>query len=235
MLGQAIAEFEFSLTFADAPVDRFMRGDHAAMTDAQKRGALLFFGKAGCVRCHAVSGAANEMFSDFDMHVVAIPQIAPAFGPGTGNVKFAGPGEDEDFGLEDITGDSADRYKFRTSPLRNVALQPAFFHNGAFTTLEDAIRHYNNPAQSARGYEAAAKGVAPDLAARLGPIEPVIERLSPLLTSPTRLTPQEFSDLVAFVRDGLLDPRATPENLLRLVPAELPSGLPGLVFEAATP
>ena len=79
-----------------------------------------------------------------------------------------------------------------------------------------------------------AKGVAPDLAARLGPIEPVIDLLSPLL-EPMRLTAQEISDLVAFVRDGLLDPRATPENLLRLVPQELPSGLPGLLFEDPTP
>ncbi len=235
MIGGAIAEFEFSLTFADAPVDRFMRGDHAAMADAQKRGALLFFGKAGCVRCHAVAGDANEMFSDFEMHVVAVPQIAPAFGPGTGNVKLAGPGEDEDFGFEEVTGDPADRYKFRTSPLRNLALQPAFFHNGAFTTLEDAIRHYNDPAESARGYDPVQKGVAPDLAARLGPIEPVIERLSPLLTEPTRLSSQELLDLIDFVRDGLLDPRATPENLLERVPAELPSGLPGLVFESPSP
>lgn len=235
MLGAAIAEFEFSLTFADAPVDRFMRGDHAAMTDAQKRGALLFFGKAGCVRCHAVAGGANEMFSDFEMHVVAIPQIAPVFGPGTGNVRLAGPGEDEDFGFEEVSGDPADRYKFRTSPLRNIALQPAFFHNGAFTSLEEAIRHYNDPAESARGYDPVQKGVAPDLAARLGPIEPVIERLSPLLTSPTRLTSPELLDLIAFVRDGLLDPRATPENLLRLVPSELPSGLAGLLFQAPSP
>jgi len=31
---------------------------------------------------------------------------------------------------------------FRTSPLRNAALQSAFFHNGCFTRLEDAIRHH---------------------------------------------------------------------------------------------
>jgi len=234
MLGQAIAEFEITLTFADAPLDRFMRGDHAAMTDSQKRGALLFFGRAGCVRCHAVADGANEMFSDFQMHVVAIPQIAPAYGPGLGNVRFAGPGEDEDFGLEEITGDPADRYKFRTTPLRNIALQPAFFHNGAFTRLEDAIRHYVNPADSARGYDAVRAGVAADLTVRKGPTEPVIERLSPLLT-PMHVKQQELNDLVAFVREGLLDPRATPENLLRLVPASLPSGLPGLVFEAPAP
>ncbi len=234
MLGQAIAEFEFTLTFADAPVDRFMRGDPGAMTDSQKRGALLFFGRFGCARCHSVGGESNEMFSDFQMHVVAVPQIAPAYGVGTGNVKFDGPGEDEDFGLEQITHDPADRYKFRTSPLRNIALQPAFFHNGAFTSLSDAIRHYINPAQSARDYNAVAAEVAPDLASRLGPVEPMVERLSPLLPT-LSVKAQELNDLIAFVRDGLLDPRATPENLLRLVPAELPSGLPGLVFENPQP
>ena len=234
MLGQAIAEFEFTLTFADAPLDRFARGERTAMTDSQKRGALLFFGKAGCVRCHAVAGKANEMFSDFEMHVVAIPQLAPLYGPGTGNVKLAGPGEDEDFGREEVTGDPADRYKFRTSPLRNVALQPTFFHNGAFTTLDDAIRHYADPAESDRRYVAAEKGVAPDLTTRLGPVEPVIERLSPML-GPMRLTSAEFVDLIAFVREGLLDPRASAENFLRLVPDELPSGLPGLVFEGHSP
>ena len=117
MLGAAIAEFELSLTFADAPVDRYARGDLDALTDEEKRGALLFFGDAGCVTCHAVSGESNEMFSDFEEHVVGVPQIAPA----VTNSTFAGPGANEDFGLEDVTGDPADRYRFRTSPLRNVA------------------------------------------------------------------------------------------------------------------
>src|SRR5207237_9614465 len=113
-----------TLIFANAPIDRFARGDFSAMTMPQKQGALLFFGKAGCVSCHAVSGQSNEMFSDFKMHVAGVPEIAPFFGVGESNVIFDGPGEDEDFGLEQITGNAADRYKFRTSPLRNVALQP---------------------------------------------------------------------------------------------------------------
>ena len=73
MFGRAIAEFEFTLVFADAPIDRFARGAHGAMTSAQKRGGVLFFGRAGCVRCHAVSGPSNEMFSDFEQHVLAVP------------------------------------------------------------------------------------------------------------------------------------------------------------------
>ncbi|HKA17767.1 MAG TPA: cytochrome c peroxidase [Blastocatellia bacterium] len=227
MLGLAIAEFEFTLVFADAPLDRFARGQRNALTDEQKQGALLFFGRARCVECHQVSGPSNEMFSDFAPHVIGVPQIAPV----AGNVTFDGPAQNEDFGLEQVTGDSSDRYKFRTSPIRNVALQPTFFHNGAFTRLEDAVRHHLDVFASARNYSPAAAGVAPDLRAPMGPIEPVLERVDPILATPIQLTDEEFTELVDFVRNGLLDPRAKPENLRKLIPRAVPSGFPVLRFE----
>jgi len=231
MVGQAITEFEMTLTLANAPIDRFARGEHDAMTRSQQRGALLFFGKAQCVNCHRVSGPSNEMFSDFQNHVLGVPQLAPVFGVGTGNVVFDGPASDEDFGAEQITGDPADRYRFRTSPLRNVALQPAFFHNGAFIRLDDAIRHHLNPVQSAGTYAPAAAGVDADLTVRMGPIEPVLDRLDPLVQAPLALSNDEFRDLVAFVRDGLLDPRATRANACKLIPPSVPSALPVARFQ----
>jgi cytochrome c peroxidase len=227
MVGLAIAEFEFSLVFADAPIDKFARGQLNALTDEQKRGALLFFGQARCGDCHRVSGQSNEMFSDFAQHVVGVPQIAPL----AGNVTFDGPGQDEDFGLEQVTGDPIDRYKFRTSPIRNVSLQPAFFHNGAFTRLEDAVRHHLDVFASAHNYSPAAAGVAPDLTGPMGPIEPVLARVDPILATPIQLTDEEFTQLVDFVRNGLLDQRAKPENLRRLIPRSVPSGVPVLRFE----
>ena len=237
MFGKAIAEFEFTLVFADAPIDHFARGERSAMTDAEKRGALLFFGKANCAQCHAVSGRSavgesNEMFTDFQERIIGVPQIAPFFGVGQGNVIFDGPGQDEDFGLEQISGNEADRYKFRTAPLRNLAVAPGFFHNGAFIRLEDAIRHHLNVYKSAHTYDPVEAGLPADLTHRLGPVEPVLKRLDPLLKTPIHLTDNEFSDLVSFVRDGLLDERAKPENLCKLVPAQVPSGLPVLQFEA---
>ena len=225
MFGLAIAEFEFSLVFADAPIDQFARGQQNALTDDQKRGALLFFGKARCVECHKVAGASNEMFSDFEQHVVGVPQIAPA----AGNVLFDGTAQNEDFGLEQVTGDPADRYKFRTSPIRNVALQPAFFHNGAFTRLEDAIQHHLDVFTSARNYNPS--GIARDLTAPMGPIEPVLARVDPILATPIRLTSDEFLQLVDFVRFGLLDKRAKPEKLNKLIPKSVPSGFPVLTFQ----
>lgn len=230
MIGRAITEFEMSMTFANAPIDRFARGDRDAMTRAQKRGALLFFGAANCVSCHRVDGSSNEMFSDFANHAIGVPQLAPAFGVGTGNVVFDGPQNNEDFGAEQVTGDPRDRYQFRTSPLRNVALQPAFFHDGAFTHLDDAIRHHLDVVASARGYNPAVAGVDPDLYG-MGPIDPILDRLDPAMRRPIALSKGQFQDLLAFVRDGLLDPRATPAHACELIPRSVPSALPVAQFQ----
>jgi cytochrome c peroxidase len=224
-VARAIAEFEFTLVFTDAPIDRYARGVHNALTPSEKRGAALFFGRAGCVQCHAVSGQSNEMFSDFRQHVAAVPQIAPAFG----NVVFDGPGANEDFGLEQVTGNSADRYAFRTSPLRNVALQPAFMHNGAFVRLEDAIRYHVNAQDGAKTYSTAR--LPSDLQGPTGPLQPVLDRLDVRLRTPVELSAGEFESLVDFVRDGLLDPAAQPQRLRPLIPEKLPSGRRGFVFQ----
>ncbi len=227
MFCKAIAEFEFSLIFADAPLDRFARGNSNAMTDPQKRGALLFFGKAGCAACHETAGHSNEMFSDFHDRVAGTPQIAPQ----VTNNNFDGLDANEDFGLEEITSDPADRYKFRTSPLRNLAVQQAFFHNGAFTRLEDALRYHLNPTAGAKTYSPKQQHLDSDLAGPLGPMQPVLDRLDPRLKTDAQLSAREFNDLILFLRDGLLDPRALPNNLRSLVPAVVPSGRPVLKFE----
>jgi cytochrome c peroxidase len=167
------------------------------------------------------------MFSDFEQHVIGIPQIAPEV---TNNV-FDGPMSNEDFGLEQVTGQSNDRYKFRTSPLRNVAVQPTFMHNGAFTRLEDAVRHHLNVFESALNYTPASQNLAADLSGTRGPINHLLARVDPILATPIDLTSEQFRQLVAFVRDGLLDPRAKPGNLQKLVPKSVPSDRPMLKFE----
>lgn len=227
MLARAIAEFEFTLVFADAPIDKFARGLKNAMTEDEKRGAVLFFGSANCVSCHAVAGQSNEMFSDFRQHVAGIPQIVPA----VGNVTFDGPGANEDFGLEQITGNPNDRYAFRSSPLRNLALQPTFFHNGAFTRLEDALRYHLDAVGSAPSYNPVAAGLDVDLQGPQGPIAPVLARIDPALATPVTLTNDEFHWLVAFLRTGLLDPKANAHDLRKMIPARVPSGRAVHVFQ----
>jgi cytochrome c peroxidase len=230
MIAQAIGEWEATMVRANAPLDRFARGAPGAMTDGQKRGALLFFGKANCVACHATAGRANQMFSDFRGHDIGVPQIAPLFGAGKGNVRFQGPGKNEDYGLENVTQLRADRYKFRTAPLRNLALQARFFHNGSFSSLADAIRHHLDVAASLRSYDPALNGVPKDLRKNTGPIDPVLAHLDPLLAKPIVLTDAEFDHLLAFVRDALLDPRDTLADNCGRIPASLPSRMAPLQF-----
>jgi cytochrome c peroxidase len=203
------------------------------MTAAEKRGALVFFGQGKCVTCHAVKGKSNEMFSDFENHVIGVPQIAPYFGVGLSNMVYDGPGANEDFGAEQISMSDADRYMFRTAPLRNIAVQPAFFHNGSFTTIEGAIRHHLNAVGSARRYDPKKAGIDRDLARReMGPMEPVLDRLDHALAGGINLSESQIDDLTQFVTTGLLDPRALKENLCGLIPRLVPSRLPVLTFEA---
>ena len=228
MRRRAIAEFQTSLTAANAPLDRFARGETDAMSKRQKQGALLFFGKANCVACHAVAGSSNEMFSDFKPHRIGGPQVAPLFGVGMGNTIFDGPGENEDFGFEQTEGNAALRYTFRTAPLRNLKVAPAFFHNGAFGTLEAAIAHHLDVEASLRNYNPPSHGVPPDLL--LGPFEGIVAAgIDPLLQRPIRLDKQEFRDLVEFVRDGLFDKRV--REFCRQLPLSVPSGMPLQLFE----
>ena len=116
------------------------------------------------------------MFSDFQDHVIGVPQIAPQ----VTNNTFDGPALNEDYGREQITGDVNDRYKFRTSPLRNIAVQPTYMHNGAFTRLEDAIRFHLNAAASARTYSPSSQHLDADLTGATGPSKPVIARPRPV-------------------------------------------------------
>jgi cytochrome c peroxidase len=156
--------------------------------------------------------------------VAGIPQIAPS----VGNVVFDGPGANEDFGLAQVTGNPADRYAFRTSPLRNVALQPAFMHNGAFVRLEDAVRYHLDAVTGAATYTT--NRLPADLRGATGPAHPVLDRLDPALRKPVVLSDVEFDALVEFIRAGLLDPDAQAQRLRRLIPEKLPSGRAGLIF-----
>ena len=250
MVTQAIAEFEFTLTFANAPLDKFARDprhDPKAMTDDQKRGAVLFFGKARCVECHAVGGRSNAMFSDFQSRVIGVPQVAPRFGknPTTGKLtgdvlfrdllgEFNEEEGNQDFGLEDLTDDIGDRYKFRTAPLRNLKFQRAFFHNGSFKSIRGAIAHHLDVETSLANYKAANQ-MPPDLQDPkfIGPKEPVLARLDSKLKKPMPLTKKELDLLTIFVADGLFDDRADPRkfDVETQLPKVMPTGVPRADFK----
>ena len=59
MFGNAIAEFEFTLIFADAPLDRFARGDRHAMTN--RRSVVRSSSSARHGACNVTRSQASRM------------------------------------------------------------------------------------------------------------------------------------------------------------------------------
>ena len=207
--GRAIAAYEAS-AFAkfDSPLQSYLQGDDGALTDPAKRGGLLFTGAARCANCHD-----GPLLSDFDHHALAVPQL----GPGAG-------GEPDDRGLALETGTTADDYRFRTPPLINVELTGPYFHSGAFQTLGDVLRHYNDPDGSIRNYDPDAELPAffrPLVDTDAARIAARIAAVDPIVGGGIRINQGDRQDLLAFLR-ALTDPAArTPVP----VPATVPSGL----------
>jgi cytochrome c peroxidase len=119
-VAKAVAAFERTLISFDAPYDRYRRGRIDAMPPTARRGEALFHGRAACAGCHA---GAN--FTDGNYHALDRPN-----------------GNGIDIGLGEVTGLEPDNGRFRTPGLRNVQLTTPYMHDGAATSLADAIdRH----------------------------------------------------------------------------------------------
>ena len=205
----AIAAFEIeAFSDDDSPWDRFVAGDDSALDAAQRRGAALFFGDAGCSDCHS-----GKLFTDQQFHNIAVPQLGPG--------KDAS-GLDRGRWLE--TGDPADLFAFRTPPLRNVALSGPWMHNGAYHSLEDAVRHHLNPVASLARY---------DSSQLEEPLQPTVKHwkvqrqmlrnLDDRVRKPRKMSDAEIDDLLAFL-GALTSPSST--QLYTITPTSVPSGLP---------
>ena len=123
-LARAIAAFERTIVTTDAPFDRYMRGDHTALTDVQVRG-MASFESHGCVQCHN-----GPMLSDYEFHVLGVSD----------NPKLGAwdPGADH-------------RYAFRTPTLRNLKYTGPYMHSGLLSSVLDVIGFYRI-ARTGTGY-----------------------------------------------------------------------------------
>ncbi len=204
----AIAGFFLDrLTFNQTPWDRFLRGDDGALTGDQLVGARTFL-SLKCSVCH--NGPA---LTDNQFHNVAIAQLGPGEGDGAGG--------NDDFGRERVTGNPADRYAFRTTPLRNAELTFPYGHDGAIVDLTDFVRHYSQSDLKLASYDPF----------QLEPLlRPTVlnDAAQILATRDTLLNGVVLSDSIVIALrtylGALTDPAA--RNLNALVPARVPSGLP---------
>jgi len=158
-VGQALAGYERVLVSGDSPFDRWRYGhESGALSEAARKGFELFTGKAGCAACHT-EGDRYALFTDDALHNTGVGYRAsmnkePAsrrvqVAPGVSfevdakilaQVAEPAPG---DLGRYEITQNPADRWKYRTPTLRNVALTAPYMHNGVFASLREVVEFYN--------------------------------------------------------------------------------------------
>ena len=171
---------------ADTPWDRYLAGDEAALDSEAKQGALLFFGTANCASCHT-----GPLFTDLQFHNIGVPQ----FGPGTDEIAPL------DYGRYRTTQNPADQFAFRTPSLRQVGQTGPWFHNGAYASLEEVVRHHLDPATALPAYTG--EHLPPELRRTLQDAavthKNILATLSPLLPPAEPLSNRQVRQLVAFL------------------------------------
>lgn len=198
-ISEAIADYERSQLFVKNPWSEYVAGDHSAISEQAKRGAVLFFtsqdkGGAGCASCHS-----GDFFSNEEFYNTAMPQM------GEGKPKHEGDTDKDDLGCYLVTEKPGDQYRFRTPSLLNVEVTGPWGHTGAYTTLEAVTRHMLNPEKAAKAFKAS-DITQPDIDTRnlrrntLKALKSGID-ITPMPNS----TEQDVQDLVAFMKT-LTDP-----------------------------
>jgi len=214
-LAEAVAAFERQLIFTESPWDNYVAGDADALTEQQKRGALLFYGAlnrgVNCASCHS-----GDLVTDQAFHNLLVPQL----GPGKDN----GIDGSDDFGRANVSFDYRDQYRFRTPSLRNVELTAPYFHSGAYQTLEAVIWHHADPWRANILYdpdEHLPRAFQDQVLAY--DFERQAHTVAGRIGAGMPINAEEAADLAAFLR-SLTDPAA--RDLSHITPDEVPSGLP---------
>jgi len=215
----AISAFERVAWRADdSPFDRYLRGDKNAMSKNAKKGMDLFYkgrGGSSCAACHS-----GVLQTDHKFHAIAMPQIGPGRGDG-----FDGH---DDFGREQVTLDSVDRYKFRTPSLRNVALNAPYGHSGPYNTLRAVVEHHIDTEYAITHYDQSQAKLpsrpnldALDFIVMDDPNR--VARISARTELPEMKYKSKDIDLIIEFLNALTDPSSVDNR--DDVPARVPSGL----------
>jgi cytochrome c peroxidase len=212
-VANAIGAFEIdAFTMLDSPFDRYLAGENSALSQRQKQGAMLFYGRAKCASCHS-----GSLMTDQRHWGLAVPQLGPGKAP-------YGP---YDAGRFLINNDARDAFAFRTPPLRNVAKTGPYMHNGAFKDLKSAIEHHANPLVSLLTYRPRNQLDQIELRSTVLRDWRTMLLLATTLDGgqlPRRLSRRDVLDLEAF-----LESLTAPDLEARLeatIPDHVPSGLP---------
>lgn len=142
-----IAEYVKTIESKNAPIDRLLKGDAAALSAPAQQGYALFRGKAGCIACHngplASDGqlhrlgvSENPVIAKEPLRMITMLRHYATLGmPNYMNVRT-------DVGAFAVTKDTHDTGKFVTPSLRDLKYTAPYMHNGVFTTLDEVVEFY---------------------------------------------------------------------------------------------
>jgi cytochrome c peroxidase len=138
---QAISQFERTLVSANAPFDRYLRGEYR-FSPGEWLGYQLFFGSSAAP---VVSGPANYAAPSPAVRSLGCSNCHG--GARTLTETYHNNGLDSSFdadsGRQAVTGMAYDRGRFRVVTLRNIALTAPYMHDGRFATLPEVLDHYS--------------------------------------------------------------------------------------------
>jgi cytochrome c peroxidase len=205
MFNRAFSEFEgearygrIAMSFAlsayirtllpnEAPWQQWLRGNKDALTESQKNGAKLFFGKAGCYRCHNGPALNGSSF-----HSVGVNDLADL--PG-GALKTS-INDTRNLGRGDFTRYAGDMFKFKVPQVYNTKDMPFYFHGSSKTDLREVVEYFN-------------AGIPENDRVPAANISDFFH--------PLNLTDTEVNELTEFLAEGLYDAnlsRYVPESVL---------------------
>jgi cytochrome c peroxidase len=128
----AISAYIRTLLPTQAPFQRWLRGDLTAMSDLEKLGATVFYGKAGCFRCH--QGAA---LSSNEFHALGVEDLWENGGLKT-NIE-----DKRNLGRGAFTEKKEDMYKFKVPQIYNMSDSPFYFHGSSKRSLRELVDYFN--------------------------------------------------------------------------------------------
>ncbi len=186
----AIAAFNRTILTNQAPWQEWLRGNTRALTEDQKKGAILFFDKGKCYQCHTGPALKSNEF-----HAWGLLDFNPAE-----TIIFNGRRESFNIptqrGRGGFTGREQDNYKFKVPTLYNLKMNKFYGHGSSVTSVRAVVEYKN------AGVKQNIDVPDSQIATQFGTLN---------------LTEMEITNLVDFLENGLYDPnvaRYAPTSVL---------------------
>jgi len=204
--GEALQAYMSTLIPDQTRMDQYLAGKKKLLTTQQIRGLDIFKGRGNCSNCHA-----GAELTDASVNYARLEaREDQGNDEGFHNLGLRPTAEDLGRGGVgpgnvplSVSQHEFDRGAFKTPGLRNLKLTAPYFHNGGKATLESVVSFYAHNGGDTPN---------PELSRELEDI---------------RLAPADYTPLVDFLRDGLLDCRVEKQRAPFDHPSlPLPNGVP---------